>query len=185
MGCGWTAPVDFTRIAAVEVINGGVTSGPLSGVAFWEARLNEGRRLTAVGGSDNHDAALDPAKAAAVGRPTTVVYVESLSQGAILAGLRAGRAFVDVQGTRDRLLGVTHVERTLTIRVAHAAGGRLVLSGPAAAGLSHAAPLGDDETVTLTIPEGPTGWLRVDVRGPDGALWLLGNPVYLEAPARR
>ena len=99
--------------------------------------------------------------------------------------VRAGRAFVDVQGTRDRLLEVTLVDRSLTLRVAHAPGGRLVLSGPAAAGLSHAAPLGDDETVTLAIPAGRTGWLRAEVRGPDGALWLLGNPVYLEASARR
>ena len=31
MGCGWTAKVDFGRIEAVEVINGGVSAGPLAG----------------------------------------------------------------------------------------------------------------------------------------------------------
>ena len=65
MGCGWTAPVDFARIAAVEAVNGGISAGPLSGIPFWEARLNAGLRTTAVGGSDNHDAALEPARAAA------------------------------------------------------------------------------------------------------------------------
>ena len=28
--------------------------------------------------------------------------------------------------------------------------------------------------------DGRRHWLRVNVRGPDGKLWLLGNPVYLE-----
>ena len=132
MGCGWAAPVDFARIGAVEVINGGITRGPLSGLPFWEARLSAGQRLTAIGGSDNHDAGLAPDKAASVGRPTTVVYADNLSQDAILAGLRAGRVFVDVLGTRDRLLDVSLSGRSLSIRVAHAAGGRLALTGPAA-----------------------------------------------------
>lgn len=183
MGCGFTAPADFKRIDAIEVINGGITSGPMSGVAFWEARLNGGQRLIAVGGSDNHDATLAPGKAASVGRPTTVVHAENLSQDAVLAGLRAGRVFVDVQGTLDRLLDVKLAARLLTVRVVHASGGRLTLTGPAAAGLSHVALLGDDETVTLEVPANRTGWLRVDVRGPDGALWLMGNPVHL-APSK-
>ena len=182
MGCGWTAPVDFRRIQAVEAINGGITAGPLSGVAFWEARLNAGFRLTAVGGSDNHDATLDPAKPAAVGRPTTVVYAQALSQDAILAGLRAGRVFIDVQGTRDRLLDTTYTAGKLTVRAAHAAGGTLVLKGPAAPVATSAAVLGEDETRTFDIPSGQTGWVRAEVRGPDGALWLFGNPVYLTGP---
>ncbi|WP_397421497.1 CehA/McbA family metallohydrolase [Phenylobacterium sp.] len=179
MGCGWTAPVDFRRIQAVEAINGGITDGPLSGVAFWEARLNAGFRLTAVGGSDNHDATLDPAKPSAVGRPTTVVYAQALSQDAILAGLRAGRVFIDVQGTRDRLLDTTYAAGKLTVRVAHAAGGTLVLKGPAAPLQALAGVLGEDETRTVDIPASQTGWVRAEVRGPDGALWLFGNPVYL------
>lgn len=182
MGCGWTAPVNFARIAAVEVINGGVTSGPLSGVAFWEARLNEGRRLTAVGGSDNHDAALDPARAAAVGRPTTVVFAKHLSQDAILAGLRSGKVFIDVQGTRDRLLELSYAAGKLTVRVAHAAGGTLVLKGPGVPDQVQSGVLGDDETRTVVIPADRKGWVRAEVRGPDGTLWLFGNPVYLTAP---
>jgi hypothetical protein len=182
MGCGWTAPVDFRRIQAVEAINGGITDGPLSGVAFWEARLNAGFRLTAVGGSDNHDATLDPAKPSAVGRPTTVVYAQALSQDAILTGLRAGRVFIDVQGTRDRLLDTTYAAGKLTVRVTHAAGGTLVLKGPAAPLQALAGVLGEDETRTVDIPSSQTGWVRAEVRGPDGALWLFGNPVYLTGP---
>ncbi len=179
MGCGWTAPVDFARIGAIEVVNGALASGPLSGVAFWEAQLNAGRRITAVGGSDNHDAGLDAARAPAVGRPTTVVYAEGLSHDAILAGLRAGRVFIDVQGTRDRLLDVwVGAPRKLNLRVAHAAGGRVMLAGPAAPAGYAALLTTEDETLTLDL--GPGAWVRAEVRGPDGAVWLLSNAIFLD-----
>jgi predicted metal-dependent phosphoesterase TrpH len=175
MGCGWTAKTDYARIPAIEAINGVNADGPLSGVAFWEARLNEGRRITAVGGSDNHDATLPTARG--VGTPTTVVFADNLSQDAILDGIRNGRVFVDVHGTRDRLLEVRAAAGKLVVHVAKAPGGRLVFSGPGAAGLSDAATLGEDDTRSLDLPAAK-GWLRVDVRGPDGKLWLLGNPIY-------
>lgn len=181
MGCGWTAPVDFRRIQAIEAINGGMASGPLSGIPFWEARLYAGHRITAVGGSDNHDAGLDAARAPAVGRPTTVVYAEGLSHDAILEGLRAGRVFIDVQGTRDRLLDVRlGPQRTLSIHVKNAVGGQVMLAGPGAPAGYAAPPLGAEATLTVDLPAGARGWVRVDVRGPDGTLWLLGNPVYLD-----
>ncbi len=182
MGCGWTAPVDFSRIGAVEVINGGIAGGPLSGLPFWTARLSEGHRPTAVGGSDNHDATLDTTKANSVGRPTTVVFARNLSQDAVLAGIRAGRVFIDVQGTRNRLLDVSQTAGRLTIRVTHAVGGKITLVGSSAPPLPERDPLGDDETLAVQLPTDAKGWLRVEVRGPDGALWLLGNPVYLTFP---
>lgn len=177
MGCGWTAKTDFARIPAIEAINGVNAEGPLSGIAFWEARLNAGLHVTAVGGSDNHDASLEGARG--VGTPTTVVFADNLSQDAILDGIRKGRAFVDVQGTRDRVLDVKAEGTRLSVRVAKAAGGKLAFSGPGSSGLNDTAPLTDDDTRSFGLA-GLKGWLRVDVRGPDGKLWLLGNPVYLE-----
>ncbi|HEY9217866.1 MAG TPA: CehA/McbA family metallohydrolase, partial [Phenylobacterium sp.] len=98
MGCGWTAKTDYAGVDAVEVVNGATLAQTrsdtvFSGIPFWEARLNEGWRLTAVGGSDNHDATRPAKEAGAVGRPTTVVWAEALSQPAILAGLKSGRVF--------------------------------------------------------------------------------------------
>ncbi len=68
MGCGWTVPnTDYSEVQSIEVANGGSqraqgggVEGPLFGVPFWEAQLNAGHRITAVGGSDNHDAGLPP-----------------------------------------------------------------------------------------------------------------------------
>ncbi|MCR5874488.1 CehA/McbA family metallohydrolase [Phenylobacterium sp. J426] len=206
MGCGWTAETDWRRVAAIEAINGGAlkfgAEGPGTGIPFWEARLNQGFRLTGVGGSDNHDGPTPLDRVQSVGSPTTVVYAENLSQPALLAGIRSGRVFVDVEGTRDRLLDVTataggqavHMGGVLKLkaddvarvelRTAGLAGGHVTFAG-SAKGLirTDTAPFADGETRVLELrADGARGWLRIDVRGPDGKLWILGNPIYLEPP---
>lgn len=200
MGCGWTAETDFARVQAIEAINGGSlqygAEGPLQGIRFWEARLNAGARLTAIGGSDNHDGSTPADKVQSVGSPTTVVHADNLSQPAILAALRTGRVFVDVDGTRDRLLDVgaqgggqsvsmggslrlrAGDTVQLTVRTAGVAGGKLSLAGPAAKAVQGDLSADGERTLTFAA-DGARGWLRVDVRGPDGKLWLLGNPIYL------
>jgi hypothetical protein len=208
MGCGWSAKdTDFSRIQAIEAVNGGGLGLPggaesvISGIPFWEARLNAGFRITAVGGSDNHDAGRDPATRSGIGFPTTVVHAPELSQGAILAAIRAGHVFVDITGSRDRLLEVSATSGgrsaemgdaldaaagapvRFTIHVAHAAGASLSLAGDGPKPkLADAALSGDDETRSFEVTgDGRRHWLRIDVRGPDGKLWLLGNPIYLNS----
>lgn len=205
MGCGWTAGkgTDLSRVQAVEVVNGADADTAYSGVPFWEALLNRGLRMTAIGGSDNHDAGLARATpgGAPVGTPTTVIHADALSVPGLLAGLRAGNVFVDVQGTRERMLELTATSdgaqatmggtlpaptgRRIDFLVAATAsqGGRVevILDGR---------PLAVETNLQLTQPrqslrfswpaDGRRHWLRVNVRGPDGRLWLLGNPVYLD-----
>ena len=204
MGCGWTAATEFSRVQAIEVENGGAlrASGgrdALSGLAFWEARLNAGDRIAAIGGSDNHDATLPASEPSSVGYPTTVVHAPELSQRAILAAIRAGHVFVDVQGTRDRLLDVTAESSGRTagmgdvlaapagarvsvrVQVAHAEGGRIALAGDIPFNVVDRPLDSADEVRTFDIvADGRRHWLRVDVRGPDGRLWLLGNPIYFD-----
>ena len=209
MGCGWTAKdTDFSRIQAIEVVNGGALRLPggaesvISGIPFWEARLNAGFRITGVGGSDNHDLDLKPESRSGIGYPTTVVHATALSQPAILAGIRAGHVFVDITGSHDKQLDVTAASggRTaemgdaiaapggqpvhMTVHVRHAAGGSLSLAGNGPKPeLADAALGGDDETRSFEVSgDGQRHWLRIDVRGPDGKLWLLGNPIYFNAP---
>lgn len=197
MGCGWTAKTDWGRVPAMEVLNGINATGPLSGVAFWEKRLNDGHRITAIGGSDNHDASLPGLRG--VGTPSTVVHAEALSQDAILAALRAGHVFIDAQGTKDRLLEVTAQAAgakakmgdslpvgkdalvRLHIRVKAAAGGRIVLRSDEPKFVPAPIPVEGDDAITDVAfgVDGKRHWIRVDVLGPDGQLWLLGNPIYL------
>lgn len=208
MGCGWTAKdTDFSRIQAIEAVNGGSLRLPggaesvIGGIPFWEARLNAGFRITAVGGSDSHDADLGRTAGVGVGYPTTVVHAAELSQPAILAAIRAGHVFVDIAGSRDRRLEVaaTSADKTaemgdalaapagapvrVSVHVSHAAGGSLSVAGNGPKPkLADASLAGDDETRSFEVSgDGQRHWLRVDVRGPDGKLWLLGNPIYLNA----
>ncbi len=64
-------------------------------LAVWDAQLRQGKRVTAVGGSDKH-----PGPFAGelgwyeIGTPCTWVYADALSVEAIVAGIRAGRVFI-------------------------------------------------------------------------------------------
>lgn len=204
MGCGWTPRegMDLSLVQAMEVVNGGDADTPYSGIPFWEALLNRGLRLTAVGGSDNHDAGLVRATpgGAPVGTPTTVIHAEALSVPGLLAGLRAGNVFVDVQGTRDRALELTAISGNVRASMGDVlvapAGRRIDFEAAATASAGGRVEVivdGRPYAVTADLQvkqprqllrfawsaDGRRHWLRVDVRGPDGRLWLLGNPIYL------
>ncbi|MCD9030875.1 CehA/McbA family metallohydrolase [Luteimonas sp. Y-2-2-4F] len=206
MGCGWTAapPVDYALVQAVEAVNGADADTPYSGIPFWERLLDAGHRVTAIGGSDNHDATLRGATpgGAEIGTPATVVHARTLSAPGILDGIRAGRAFVDVQGDPrrglrfsaragaaraemgDALAAPAGAEVGFEATVTGAAGGRaqLIEDGRIVA---EQAVEGDD--AVLRFPrrgDGRRHWVRLDVRGADGRLWLLGNPIYVNHDAR-
>jgi hypothetical protein len=214
MGCGWTAKgTDFSRVTAIEVANGGaeraqggVEEGPLSGVPYWQARLNEGFRITAIGGSDNHDADIPLDTASAIGRPTTVVEAAGLSETAVLAGIAAGRVFIDLDGPRPRTLDLeakagdrsAKMGGVLTVRAGEtmsffvlvhgvAAGALQVIEdGQPVAGPSDATLAGDDVVRPFSLTaDGKRHWVRINVRDPKGRLMLIGNPIYLRPPAGR
>jgi len=110
MGCGWTPdpPADMSLLDAIEAVNGGAEEFPVfSGIPFWEHQLNLGYRLTAIGGSDNHRPTRPLDQMGSVGSPTTVVYAANLSTPAILSGIRSGRVFIDLTGSKDRMLELT------------------------------------------------------------------------------
>ncbi len=111
MGCGWAMPAaEHVPVDAIEVVNGGTAKlqrgveGPFSGLAFWLKAVQSSGPITAIGGSDNHDGSLLAAEAGTVGRPATIVYADGLSAPAILAGIRRGRVFVDLDATPGSLL---------------------------------------------------------------------------------
>ena len=203
MGCGWLAsPVaDMKLVTAVEAVNAGVSEGTYAGIAFWERQLNAGFHLTGIGGSDNHNATKPAHEPGAVGSPTTVVYAQELSVQGILAGIRSGRVFVDLTGSRDRLIevaarssgktvatgGSLHVLAgspvDISVHTAGCAGSRIEakIDGHDEIALP-AQVISSDDAVTHFRLASPvtTHWIRFDVRSADGKLQLLGNPVYLE-----
>lgn len=203
MGCGFTPhdPVDMRGFQAIEVVNGRDAERADTGLPFWEAQLDAGERITAIGGSDSHDGS-DGARdvfAGVIGTPTTVVRADALSMEGILDGIRAGHVFVDTEGTRERMLDVLArstgghaamgdaiaVPKGGTLRVeahtAGVAGARFAVSvdGKPVAGVDGRTVPADGGTMFDWRGDGDRHWLRVDVRSADGRLLLLGNPIYV------
>jgi hypothetical protein len=199
MGCGWTPKtvVDMELIAAVEAVNGGSELHGIYGIPFWDKELNEGHRLTGIGGSDNHNALSAPDRPSAVGSPTTVIYATELSTPAILAGIRSGHVFVDATASRDRVLTMTGRAARATAQM----GDCLEASRQASVEFEVHETGADDGKISLVedghvldapamsnepgglharwTSDGHRHWFRPQVDGPDGKLWMIGNPIYI------
>jgi hypothetical protein len=212
MGCGWRLDdVDFRSVDSIEVINGGAAKyfqgAPEAeeGIAFWEAILDRGIRITAVGGSDNHDPKLSrDERQSPVGVPATVVYADTLSREGIFAGIRSGRVYVDLAGDADRAVDLTAssgratasmggsvpvdqgAEVTLKIKTRGSEPGDTIelISRDGPLRLEEPEVKSTDETRSHRfVSDGGYNWMRVNVRSSDGKLLLVSNPVYLNVPS--
>jgi hypothetical protein len=202
MGCGWTPAqsVDMHLLSAVEAVNGGSQQHGLSDLPFWNRQLNNGCRLTGIGGSDNHRAMQPLDQTGSIGSPTTVVYAQELSVPAILNGIRAGHVFIDVEGTRDRAMDLTAKTNAgaghagdaleaakgetvhLNLHVVSAAGGKVrwIEDGKAMDTGSDAVIASAAQDVPLDLTsDGGRHWVRAEVTDAQGKLWLVENPVYI------
>ena len=202
LGCGWkpSTPVDMHLLTGVEAVNGGSEQHGLTDLPFWNQQLNRGCRLTGIGGSDNHRPQQPLDQIGSIGSPTTVVLATELSTPAILDGIRAGHVFIDVAGTHDRLLEFTaHAGAQvvqagdlldaprdegveLKVHVLAGAGGtvRWIEDGQDVVHAGSATVSTSDNVETLHwTSDGHQHWFRAQVNGPDGKLWLIGNPIYI------
>jgi hypothetical protein len=201
-GCRWEPDpaVDMHLIAAVELINGGDGEGFFPSYEFWKKQLAQGYRPTVIGGSDNHRSDWPLEKPGSVGSPTTVVHASELSVPAILDGIRAGHVFIDLSGSPDRLLDVQAISSHgkaamgdvltseagdvvhLTIHVEHCSENRvtILLDGQTPIPVDPEIVLEPSETLsTEWKSDGKRHWIIAEVRDHTGALYLLGNPIYI------
>lgn len=207
MGCGWDpATFDFTTADGVEVVNGGGMrqAGDASlALGFWRGLLDKGLHPTAVGGSDNHNADMPVDQSGSVGSPATVVYAASLSERAILDGIKAGHVFVQVRGgdaslkvelTAGSAMMGDHIplaageRKDVSLHVTGAEGGHVeILSdGVAVPDEIARAPLSKDDRRSFTWRgDGKHHWLAVLIHDKDGKAVLLSNPLYAETPTKR
>jgi len=197
MGCGWTPthPVDMTLVSSIEVVNGSHVAS-----RFWDGQLRDGHRLTAVGGSDNHHADWPPDRISSIGSPTTVIYAQNLSVAGILAGVRSGRVFIDLTGSRNRLLDMnalagslsaamgsdleTHSGDAIALEVhvvgCEGASVHLLMDGKPQADLPLLPISTSDAMLHATWKsDGRRHYIRAEVRDAGDHLRLLGNPIYL------
>lgn len=109
-GCAWEytpAETDFSRVDAFEVSTGpqrfGSTANPFTAtaIAFYDRVLASGAKAAAVGVSDSHNAGRTPGglTQSPIGRATTVVYADELSEAGISCGVRAGHTYVKLSGS--------------------------------------------------------------------------------------
>lgn len=168
------------RTDSLEIWTGPFQPDDEAALLAWDDRLRRGWRIWANGGSDLHGAANTNGFQA--GTPTTVVYAEQLSRGAIVDALRNGRCFITRRpdgvevylraagpgGQRQivggSIFGSPHDVVEIEVLVRRATGMRLVL-------LRDGAPVAvvqitsDAQTVTASVPVGPGGYVRAEVRG--------------------
>lgn len=209
MGCGWgVGDLPAGAVDSVEVVNGGTlrvtkaADSPFQGVGYWTKLLNAGQHVTGIGGSDSHEADRPASEVGAIGSPTTVVYMSELSVHGFLAGIRSGRVFIDVDGTRDRLLdlsasaGDQHADmgQTLRLRAGEDVRFAVELKGVPGGAVQlvidgHAEPAYraafDASHPIATAPwrsDGHAHWIRAEIRDSQARLLLIGNPIYI-APA--
>ncbi len=200
-GCGWIAPAPTrAMVDAFEVMNAGnlwkqlAGADPMEDVAIWEAEIAKGRRITAIGGSDNHDTQLGRL---GVGFPTTVVRAENLSERAILDGIAAGHVWLDLTGKPGRSFDLVArgagVEGTLGDNFALAKGQAFMMDvavggsqGANLVALVDGKPnpalsvngLSNSQVSLSWISDGGHHWIRFEVRE-GGRRVLITNPVYV------
>ena len=199
MGCGWTAAgTDFANFDSVEAVNGNDADSILSGIPFWEARLNAGLRMTAIGGSDDHRLTTSGPDTQ-LGTPTTVVYAPELSERGILDAIKAGHVFLKLVGTSgpsvyltataagqkaivgDNVHAAAGGQMQFSVQVVGAPGARVevIRDGKIVPLLTDAEVGTADETLQFTAEcDGARHWTRVNVRSAAGKLLALTNPIY-------
>jgi hypothetical protein len=195
-GCGWDAPATpWDRIEAMEVVNGGVIEGRTAGMPFWYARLNDGRRITAIGGSDDHGARSPRGR---IGSPATIIYARELSEAALLDGIRSGRVYLRTRGPEGPQMDltgeaggtVTPMGGIVTVSAAgaevrlhvHAAGAtgqtaEIVRNGDVVAALTVDAA---DQDLSYALTLTPGQWAHVRLRDAQG-ITAITNPIYARA----
>lgn len=208
MGCGWKPPypVDMSMFTGVEVINGGRIM--LSSTDFWDRAIAGQVRLTAIGGSDNHNGSADFNQTGTIGAPTTVVEATELSVPAIIDGIRKGRAFIDLTSSHDKVIDIEADDLAFPSQKPARMGG--VLQAPFGNAVrfvvqiiacprgtihlfldGHETPslgpllttTGNEKLPFSWTSDGKSHWLRAEVRDSNGSLMLISNPVYINFPS--
>jgi hypothetical protein len=209
MGCAWEPPaeVDMSLFTGIEVINGGRIM--LSSADFWDRQLGKNLKLTAIGGSDNHNGPSEAGKPGSIGWPTTVVEASDLSVAGILNGILNGRAFIDLTASHDKLIDIDATDQSahpgkdrphltrMGGTLETAAGDSIAfhvqlagcprsrvhffLDGNETASLPPLTTTVGNETLTLQWnSDGHAHWVRAEVRDSNGSLMLVSNPIYIQ-----
>lgn len=163
---------ELPRIDCMEVWQSTWIEWNWISLARYQHRLAAGLRISAVGGSDYHQPVeLQPDGPYVLARPTTVLYLEELSEAAIIKALKAGHGYVteDPSGphlsiTADGQPMGSVVQRAKEVRahVKGAAGDRLSWID-ATGEVENVVIESDDWTATLSNPARAATFIRAEI----------------------
>ncbi len=190
-GCDWQYVEMMPGTARlVEIWNGGRWQNPHDqnerGLALWYRWLNEGYRMVATSGTDAHG----PAPADVVAG-FNVVYAAELSEKALLAAIKAGHLYLSVgpelelsgraaEGQQAMMGDVLEVsEAEICARWKDVPSGtwlHLIGGGNRLAEL----PANASGEQRWHITDDQARWYTAELRGSDGDLLAVTNPVFLQ-----
>ncbi len=157
-------------------------------LSFWSILLNDGYRITGIGGSDSHllpeETYPDASKPSLIGDPGTYIYASNLSAQALKEGIVAGHAVVSRDGFLDyRVRG----EDLLPGDNLMSAKGNLEISCERSAlttfqwvmdGEVVKEDVGNASSMPYDFNVGEYHWVRVDVRDENSEFIGTTNPFY-------
>lgn len=98
-GCDWSYG-DWDKMDSVEVWNGAWDSSDEAALKLWDALLQRGKRVTAIGSSDTHNPPLTGNQnGLAIGTPTNHVGMKRLVQKDLLSAIKNGRVWISADST--------------------------------------------------------------------------------------
>jgi hypothetical protein len=114
IGCGWMhdADVPWDEVSGIEVITAGYDIGvqvdtpPV--LKMWDALEDQGYRISAVTGSDDHSAGVNEGTTGSpVGSPCTAVLADELSEAGIVDAVRHQHTLAQLRGPDDPMVEFT------------------------------------------------------------------------------
>lgn len=192
MGCGWQADADYAAIQAIEVANSStLAKAGSNGLAttLWHQLLDQGYRLSATAGSDNHN----PHELFQKWEAITVIEAANLSAQSLYRGIRAGRSFIDLQNQGASYLSFSAMQGDQQADM----GGTLTYHPQQSMHLTLATDIEGSywkiitSTNTYRLPYSETqhqlqagiasAWLRVELYNEADEPLLVSSPIYLQA----
>jgi uncharacterized protein (TIGR03382 family) len=114
IGCGWmhADDVNWDEVSGLEVITAGYDIGVQAVtptvLKMWDDLEDQGHRLSAVTGSDDHSAgANEGSTGSPIGSPCTLVLADELSEAGIIEGVKHQRTIAQLRGPDDPLVELT------------------------------------------------------------------------------